>query len=80
MESELTQAAHEDGWPIDWKQHEQASRRSRESLAAKQWEGALAGFADCLDILMAGVQWQRKQMQHEARWGKSATPPPKNRE
>lgn len=80
MESELTQAAHEDGWPIDWKQHEQASRRARESLAAKQWQAALAGFADCLDILMAGVQWQRKQMQHEARWGKSPTPLPKNRE
>ena len=80
MEAELTQAAHEDGWPIDWAEHDRVSQKARQSLQAKHWSGALAGFADCLDVLMAGVQWQRKQLQHEARWGKTGTPLPKNRE
>eukprot|EP00913_Durusdinium_trenchii_P028488 g26716.t1 len=80
IQSELHRTATEEGWEIDWKQHESEFTAAKTALDAGESSGAFLGFANTIDILMAGVLEQRKQTKHEQRWGKVATSTPEKSE
>lgn len=71
IEAELHRAAHEENWPIDWGSHDACCQRAEVALQHKQLESGLREYARALDLLMTGVHWQRKQLNHETRWGKA---------
>jgi protein phosphatase len=71
IEAELHRAAQEEHWPIDWAQHDICAQKAEVAMQHKQSPAALKEYARALDLLMTGVHWQRKQMHHETRWGKS---------
>jgi protein phosphatase len=77
VESELQRTASEEGWQIDWPQHESAYRRAKQALSVGDHRGALSNLAQAIDVLMAGLHLYRKQLVHEKKWGK--TPLPSNR-
>jgi serine/threonine protein phosphatase PrpC len=77
LEAELHQAAVDERWPVDLALRDEIFRKSQTALQHKQYAQALALMAQSLDLLMVGVQWQRKQMQQrEGRTvnGNPATP------
>lgn len=79
MEAELQRAAVDEGWPIEWKQYEVAIRLANEAVQRRKYAKALNEFGHVFDLLMVGVHSQRKQMQHESRWGKGSNPAVKSK-
>lgn len=77
LEAELHQAAVDEHWPVDLAQRDEVFRKAQQALQQKQYSQALAAYAQALDLLMVGVQWQRKQTQHrEGRLPNGNTHPP----
>ena len=74
MEVELQRAAADEGWPIEWTQYEEAIRLANEAVQRRKYAKALNEYGHVFDLLMVGVHSQRKQMQHESRWGKGSSP------
>lgn len=72
IEAELQRTALEENWSIDWARHEAAYAAAKQAITAKNLKAAFRHYARSIDVLMAGVQLHRKQMNREARWGKSA--------
>jgi hypothetical protein len=80
MEGELQRAAVEENWNIEWKAFEEIYRRAKEAMDRKRLSKALLEFARVFDLLMVGVHNQRKQVQHDMRWGKGSNPSIKTRQ
>lgn len=80
MEGELQRAAHEEGWAIDWNQHQSAIQAAEEAVQKHKFARALNEYAKVFDLLMVGVHSQRKQMQHDSRWGKGSNPAIKSKQ
>jgi protein phosphatase len=85
LESELHQAAVDERWPVDFTLRDEAVQKAEAALQQKRYREVLAEFARALDLLMVGVQWQRKQlMQRESKHrtplpdDTPVTPPAKN--
>ncbi len=84
LEAELHRAAADERWPVDFAARNEAFKKAQEALAARQHVFALREYAHSLDVLMAGLIWQRKQAQKEPKPPKPAegrsrsglTPPP----
>ncbi len=74
MEAELQRAAMEEGWPIEWKQYEEAVALADEAVKRRKFAKALNAYRQVFDLLMVGVHSQRRQIQHESRWGKGGNP------
>jgi hypothetical protein len=79
MESELQKAAHEEGWEIDWPQHDAVMQSVEAAIQKRKLARALNEFAKAFDLLMVGVHVQRKQLQHDTRWGKGSNPSVKSK-
>jgi PPM family protein phosphatase len=77
MEAELHQAAVEERWPIDLTQRDEAFRQAQGAVTAGRYADALRNYARSLDVLMAGVMWQRKQAHRESKWGRAPDARPK---
>lgn len=82
MEAELFRAAVDEHWPIDVAKRDECFRRAQQALSEKQFGKALREYAPAIDLLMAGVMWERKQ-QRDGKRGKAEsvrsgrdTPPP----
>lgn len=71
--SELQRTACEEGWTIEGERHQHALQQARTAIAAGQNSEAFSHFAVAIDALMVGVHTHRRQAQHEAKWGRSAT-------
>jgi protein phosphatase len=75
LEAELHQAAVDERWPVDFAQQEQAVRKAEAAQQQKRYGDVLSAYAHALELLMVGVQWQRRQLQQrEARAQKTPTP------
>ena len=74
VEAELQRTGQEEEWDIDWPRHQLASQNAHSFLSHNRLTDALVELARALDVLMTGVQLNRKQRHHQARWGK----PPRN--
>ncbi len=72
---DLQRAAVDEGWDVDWTAHVPAIEQARIALQERRHANALHTLAKSIDVLMTGVHEQRRQMQHESRWGKP-TPKP----
>ena len=72
MESELQRVAVDEGWAIEWKQYEAAFRLAEDAMQRRKFAKALCEYGHVFDLLMVGVHMQRKQMQHDTRWGKGS--------
>jgi serine/threonine protein phosphatase PrpC len=75
VESELQRTADEEGWSIDRTLHESLYRKAKQALADGEYSLAFEEIARSIDVLMAGVHLQRKQLQQEHQRGKSSAPP-----
>jgi protein phosphatase len=71
LEANLQRSAVDEGWAIDWSRHEAAFKQAANAMQEKRHAEALCGYAGAIDALMAGLQTQRKQTDHAARWGKN---------
>ena len=78
VEAELQRTATEEGWSIDRSRHESAFNAAKSALSGKQYRQAFRHYAQAIDVLMQGVQLQRKQMQREAKWGRNSESAPQN--
>lgn len=75
VESELQRTAQEEKWPVDWKVHAEEYEGTKQALATNQQTRAFRALARCIDVLMQGLHEQRRQQEHERRWGRvTATP------
>ncbi|MFQ5731772.1 MAG: hypothetical protein ACE5KM_07445 [Planctomycetaceae bacterium] len=75
IESDLQRAALEENWKVDWNLHEQEFQEAKDALAAGQKVRALRAQGRTLDLLMKGLQHQRREAEHERRWGRSSPGP-----
>lgn len=62
MEAELQTIASEEAWDIDWTAYNEADRKARVSLAKKRFSRSIEEFARAIQVLIAGVNAQRKKM------------------
>jgi protein phosphatase len=75
VEAELQRTATEEGWSINWPDHETAFNAAKNAIQGRQYRQAFRHYARAIDVLMCGVHLQRKQMNREAKWGKSPSSP-----
>lgn len=74
VESELQRTAIEENWEIDRDAYQAAYERARQAFDRGAWGEAFREYARTIDLLMAGVHVQRRQMTHQARWGRTPVP------
>ncbi|HUG93755.1 MAG TPA: PP2C family serine/threonine-protein phosphatase [Planctomycetaceae bacterium] len=75
VESELQRTAIEEGWEIDRDAYQAAYDRARQAFDKAAYPEAFREYARAIDALMAGVHIQRRQLTHQAKWGRTPTPP-----
>lgn len=73
IESEMQRAAVDEGWNVDWKVHEAEFDEVKKALASGVNHRAFRALARAIDLLMGGLQDQRRKAQHERRWGRVAS-------
>ena len=71
IESDMQRAAAEENWSVDWKLHEQEFQESKQALGAGQRVRAFRAQGRAIDLLMKGLQEQRRQADRDRRWGRS---------
>lgn len=71
MEAELLRVATDDHWDLAWEECQQCSQRARTALKERKFGKSLRDFSRSFDLLMQGVQQQRKQLFKENRLSKS---------
>lgn len=74
VESELQRTASEEGWSIEWKDHEVAYKAAKQAVADGKYSASIQHLARAIDVLMAGLHLYRKQVVHEKKWGKTPLP------
>jgi hypothetical protein len=72
LEAELHQAAVDERWPVELTQREATFQKAQAALQQKNYSAALVEYAQALDLLIVGVQWQRKQLQQKDARAKAA--------
>jgi protein phosphatase len=80
VEAELQRTGQEEEWDIDWPRHQQASQNAHSFLSHQRLGDALLELSRAVDVLMSGVQLNRKHRHHKARWGKPPRPLPRSSE
>jgi len=75
IESEMQGTAVEEGWNVDWKLHETEFQEVKSALGSGVHQRAFRALARAIDLLMGGLQEQRRKAQHERRWGRVASSP-----
>ena len=50
----------------------EARRLAEDAMQRRKFAKALCEYGHVFDLLMVGVHMQRKQMQHDTRWGKGS--------
>jgi protein phosphatase len=71
VEAELQRTASVENWAIDWKQHEVAYTKAKTAFDSRDYVKSFRYYASAIDCLMTGLHQTRKQIHHEAKWGKS---------
>lgn len=73
IEADMQRAAAEEQWQVDWQLHDQEFQEAKQALAAGQKTRALRAQGRAIDLLMKGLQEQRRRADHDRRWGRSGT-------
>jgi hypothetical protein len=75
IESDMQRAAVDEAWNVDWKVHEAEFEEVKNALASGVNHRAFRALARAIDLLMGGLQEQRRKAQHDRRWGRVASSP-----
>jgi protein phosphatase len=70
VEAELQRTATAESWTIDWTRHENAYAQAKTAYSARDYSRSFAHYAQAVNSLMAGLHECRRQLHHEAKWGK----------
>jgi protein phosphatase len=71
LEYNLQRSAVEEGWSIEWTEHNRVYESAKTALSERRYQESLRDFARAIHVLMAGIQLLRKQRDHWLRFGKS---------
>jgi protein phosphatase len=78
IEEELHRTAAEEGWTINWQDHEEAFRQARKLFADKQYRSGFLQLANAIDVLMVGIIQNRRQVTEQKRGREAPAPQPKD--
>lgn len=79
LEQTLQATALEEGWSIDWTEHNKSYDQASQALAARNFQAALLPLGKAIHVLMASIQGARRKMDRAVKWGGGKTPMPQNR-
>lgn len=74
IEEELHRTAAEEGWPINWREHEDAFRKARKRFADKQYRSGFLELANAIDVLTEGIIQHRRHPAANQKRGGAAPP------
>ena len=69
LETHLQRSAVEEGWSIEWTEHNQVFQSAKTALAERRYSESLRDFAKAIHVLMGGIHLLRKQRDQILRWG-----------
>jgi protein phosphatase len=69
VEHNLQRTAVEEGWSIEWTEHNQVFESAKAALAERRYTDSLRGFAKAIHILIGGIHLLRRQRDQLVRWG-----------
>jgi protein phosphatase len=75
LESSLQGTAIDEGWSIDWKEHNAACAAAKKALEGQQYAEALGSYLDAIQLLMSGIHQLRRQKEQLARLGQKPAEP-----
>jgi len=77
LEYRLQRSAMEEGWNIDWPEHNRWFHAAKTALTERRDSDALREFARAIHVLMEGIHAQRRQRDLTNRWGVTKPAPPR---
>jgi len=69
LEHNLQRSAVEEGWSIEWAEHNLVFDSAKTALSERRYAESLRDFARAIHILMGGIHILRKQRDQLVRWG-----------
>jgi hypothetical protein len=69
LESNLQRSAVEEGWSIEWGEHNKSFESAKAALSDRRYHESLRDFSKAIHILMGGVHLLRRQREQLLRWG-----------
>jgi protein phosphatase len=75
LEHNLQRSAVEEGWSIEWSEHNQIFESAKTALAERRYPESLRSFARAIHILMGGIHLLRRQRDQLVRWGQRPAAP-----
>lgn len=69
IEANLQRSAIEEGWSIEWSDHNRLYDSAKTALSERRYSHSLRDFARAIHILIAGIHLLRKQRDQMLRWG-----------
>lgn len=76
LEYNLQRSAVEEGWSIEWSEHNQVFEAAKTALAERRYTESLRDFARAIHVLVGGIHLLRKQRDQILRWGPRPSPKP----
>jgi protein phosphatase len=80
LEHDLQRTAVEEGWSIEWTEHNRIFESARSALSERRYTESLRDYACVIHILMAGIHLLRRQREQLVRWGPRTAPKPEEAE
>lgn len=72
LEYNLQRSAVEEGWSIEWTEHNRVYQSAKTALSERRYQESLRDFARAIHVLMGGIHLLRKHRDQLLRWGKPA--------
>jgi serine/threonine protein phosphatase PrpC len=69
LEHNLQRTAVEEGWSIEWTEHNLIFESAKTALAERRYTESLRNFARAIHILIGGIHLLRRQRDQLVRWG-----------
>jgi len=76
LEHNLQRTAVEEGWSIEWTEHNRVFESAKTALSERRYTESLRDYARVIHILMGGIHLLRRQRDQLVRWGPRATVKP----
>ena len=70
LEYNLQRSAVEEGWSIEWTEHNRVYQAAKAALSERRYQESLRDFARAIHVLMGGIHLLRKHRDQLLRWGK----------
>ncbi|MGE5194288.1 MAG: PP2C family protein-serine/threonine phosphatase, partial [Deltaproteobacteria bacterium] len=80
LEHNLQRTAVEEGWSIEWTEHNRIFESAKTALSERRYIESLRDYARVIQILMGGIHLLRRQRDQLVRWGTRPAPKPEEGE